>query len=60
VRGLTALARWLEVLGGSLPLPARLEGRTSVGLARGGWWLVLLLVAWAFAGRATKFIYVDF
>jgi hypothetical protein len=55
-----ALGRWLEILGGSRPLPPALESRTSIGLARGCWWLALLLLALAFAGRATKFIYVDF
>jgi hypothetical protein len=60
LRGLTVLAQWLEVLGGSRRLPLRLESRTGVGLARGCWWLALLLLAWAFAGRATKFVYVDF
>jgi hypothetical protein len=54
------LAQWLEVLGGSRPLPAWLESRTGIGIARGCWWLALLLLVWAFAGRATKFVYVDF
>ena len=54
------LAQWLEMLGGSRPLPPSLASRTSIGLARGCFWLALLLLAWAFAGRATKFVYVDF
>lgn len=57
---LTVLAQWLEVVGGSRPLPSWLESRTGIGLARGCWWLALLLLALAFAGRATKFVYVDF
>lgn len=57
---LTTVAYWLEVFAGSQPLPPRLESRTVVAVARGCWWLVLLLLAWACAGRTTKFVYVDF
>jgi hypothetical protein len=51
---------WLEVLGGARPLPDRLAERRLFGIALGVWWAVLLLVAFAFAGRTAKFVYVDF
>jgi hypothetical protein len=54
------LAAALEVFGGARPLPAALAGRTSVAVLRGCVWLGLLLLVWAFSGRATKFIYIDF
>ena len=54
------LFEWLEVLGGARALPERWVGRGDVAVARGVWWLLLLVLAWAFAGRATKFVYVDF
>jgi hypothetical protein len=54
------LVTWLEILGASRPLPRQLEERIGIGLARGAWWLLLFLLAWAFAGRTTKFVYVDF
>ena len=51
------IVSWLEVLGGSRP--ARF--RTPVhSIALGVWWLALFLLTLAFAGRFTKFIYVDF
>lgn len=50
----------LEVLGGARPLPDALAGRTSVAVLRGLSWVAFLLLAWAFSGRATKFIYIDF
>jgi hypothetical protein len=54
------IMEWLEILGGARPLPSALEGRPAVAILRGAWWLLLLVLAWAFAGRATKFVYVDF
>ena len=47
----------LETVGGARPVD-----RTGVGwaIALGLWWTALLLLILAFAGRATKFIYVDF
>jgi hypothetical protein len=47
----------LETIGGARPID-----RTGVGwaVALGLWWAALLLLILAFAGRATKFIYVDF
>jgi hypothetical protein len=54
------IMRLLEVAGGARPLPEALQARVLVGFARGGWWVVLLLLAWAFAGHTTKFVYVDF
>jgi hypothetical protein len=50
----------LEMLGGATPLPERLSGRPSVAVLRGLSWVLFLLLAWAFSGRATKFIYIDF
>jgi hypothetical protein len=54
------LAAALAILGGASPLPEGLSGRTSVAVLRGLYWTGLLLIVWAFAGRATKFIYIDF
>jgi hypothetical protein len=51
------LVSLLERLGGAKPLEHRTPLR-SVGL--GLWWLALLLLTLAFAGRFTKFVYVDF
>jgi hypothetical protein len=50
----------LEIAGGARSLPQALQTRVSVAFVRGGWWVILLLLAWAFAGRTTKFVYVDF
>jgi len=55
----TRLAEWLEFVGGSRPLPSCLNDR-QIAFARAVWWILLFLVSWAFAGRGTKFIYVDF
>ena len=54
------LADALEVVGGAKPLPESLAGRQSVAVLRGLSWALFLLLAWAFSGRATKFIYIDF
>jgi hypothetical protein len=54
------IQHWLEVLGGARPLPKRLAERPVFGVALGVWWALLLLVAFAFAGRTAKFVYVDF
>ena len=54
------VAEWLEILGGSRPLPEAWRGRTDVALVRAGAWIVFFLIALAFAGRNTKFVYVDF
>jgi hypothetical protein len=54
------LARALEVLGGAEPLPPWLATRRGAGLVLGAWWACLFLLVLAFAGRATKFVYVDF
>jgi hypothetical protein len=55
-----ALARALEIVGGAEPLPAALARRLVVRVALGAWWALLFLVVLAFAGRGTKFVYVDF
>ena len=47
----------LEALGGARPLAIRTPARS---VALGLWWVVLLLATLAFAGRFTKFVYVDF
>jgi hypothetical protein len=57
---LKRLARALEVLGGAEALPERLAQKPGVPLALGAWWAFLFLLVLAFAGRATKFVYVDF
>ncbi|MGH7282621.1 MAG: hypothetical protein ACRELY_13930 [Polyangiaceae bacterium] len=56
----TSIANVLEVIGGSRPFPETWKGRTDVAFLRAGWWIVLLLLALAFAGRNIKFVYVDF
>lgn len=56
-RWASRLCAWLEVLGGARPAgPTSLSGAIGWGL----WWAFLLAVALSTAGRATKFIYVDF
>jgi hypothetical protein len=56
----TTLAAWLEIIGGSRALPETWKSRSDVAVLRAAWWIVLLLLALAFAGRNTKFVYVDF
>lgn len=51
------IADWLAILGGSRAIRRRtIAGAILLGL----WWAVLLSLIIATAGRATKFIYVDF
>jgi hypothetical protein len=47
----------LEVLGGSRPARFTTPARS---VALGVWWITLFLLTLAFAGRFTKFVYVDF
>jgi hypothetical protein len=54
------LRLWLEVLGGARPLPSGVADSRLFALALGIWWALLLLSAFAFAGRTAKFVYVDF
>ena len=56
----TVVAAWLETAGGARPLPEKWKGSYRVAVARALWWLVLFALAAAFAGRNTKFVYVDF
>ncbi len=49
----------LEVFGGARRPPSSWE-RYEVALVRAAWWVLLMLLIWASAGRNTKFIYVDF
>jgi hypothetical protein len=53
------LTDWLEMLGGARQPPLTWN-RFDFALVRAFWWVALFLAAWAFAGRNTKFIYVDF
>ena len=53
------LTEWLELIGGSRQPPDSWN-RRDIALARAAWWVLLILLTWAFAGRNTKFIYVDF
>lgn len=47
----------LEKVGGARPF----ERSTSIGsVALGLWWAALLLTVLSFAGRYTKFVYIDF
>jgi hypothetical protein len=49
----------LEVLCGAKPIPPPWVARGS-GWAFGVWWLTLFLLVVLFAGRTSKFVYVDF
>jgi hypothetical protein len=51
---------WLEVLGGARAGPPALIRKRWYAFALAFWWIVLLLLSIGFAGRSTKFIYVDF
>jgi hypothetical protein len=57
---LSRLVVWLEIAGGTRPLPESWVGRPDVAVAVGVWWIVLIVLGAVFAGRATKFLYVDF
>ena len=50
-------AALLEKVGGARPMATRTPARS---IALGLWWLSLLLLTLAFAGRYSKFVYVDF
>lgn len=54
------LAEVLEILGGSRSAPESWWSGRAKPIAWGIWWLSLFLLAAAFAGRNTKFVYVDF
>jgi len=54
------IAELLEVLGGARDLPAPLVRSRALALGTGVYWVVLLLLILAFAGRSAKFIYIDF
>jgi hypothetical protein len=54
---ISSLVVWLEVLGGARPWPSPTLARS---VRQGLWWLCLLLCTLAFAGRYSKFVYVDF
>jgi hypothetical protein len=47
----------LEKVGGARPLALKTPAH---GVGLGLWWLTLLLSTLAFAGRYSKFVYVDF
>ena len=59
MRIFTLVAMWLEIAGGAKPLPEAWKGH-GAAVARALWWLFLFALATAFAGRTTKFVYVDF
>jgi hypothetical protein len=54
---MTFLVNLLEKLGGAQPMDTR-GGFRSVAL--GLYWLLLLTLVLVFAGRYSKFVYVDF
>jgi hypothetical protein len=54
------MSTFLEVLGGSRPIGLARAERPLTWILLGVWWAALLMLALAFVGRATKFIYVDF
>jgi hypothetical protein len=51
------LVALLEQLGGARPIDLHSRWR-AIGL--GCWWFALLMLIFAFAGRFSKFVYVDF
>jgi hypothetical protein len=51
---------WLDVLGGSAPLPPDVASRPAAILGLALWWVALLLLAMAFMGRYVRFVYIDF
>jgi hypothetical protein len=57
---LAKIAKGFEIFGGSAEVPVEWGRRAWFPVARGVYWLVLLLVVFAFAGRTTRFVYVDF
>jgi hypothetical protein len=57
---LSRIAKGLEVFGGSAEVPVEWRRGAWFPAARGIYWLILLLVVFAFAGRTTRFVYVDF
>lgn len=50
----------LETAGGSRELPRKWFQSKAAPVALSAWWTLLLFLALAFVGRATRFIYVDF
>ena len=60
MRLILRLMIWLEVLGGARAGPPALIRKRWYAFALAFWWIVLLLLSIGFAGRSTKFIYVDF
>ena len=54
---MTSLVVFLEKLGGAQPLDTRTPPRS---VALGLYWLSLVILVLLFAGRSTKFVYVDF
>jgi hypothetical protein len=54
------ITRLIEILGGSRPAPETWAECWWIAVARGAWWVALLGLAFAFAGRTAKFVYVDF
>ncbi len=58
----TAIERsidWLEYLGGAKNLPPE-PAKQLPAWFWGIWWALLLVMAIAFSGQASKFIYIDF
>lgn len=54
------IREWLEILGGSRPLPSSVASHTLVQAALGLWWVALFLIVVASSGQNIKFIYIDF
>ncbi len=57
---LRSVVEWLEIAGGARPFPLEWESRGTAAVMRAAWWLFLFVLAAAFAGKNTKFVYVDF
>ena len=60
MRRILRLMMWLEVLGGARAGPRAFVKKRWYPLALAVWWIALFLLSLGFAGRGTKFIYVDF
>jgi hypothetical protein len=57
---LRRLRSLLATLGGAAPMTRRFFALRSSPWLLAAWWLILFLAAFAFSGRTTRFIYVDF
>jgi len=60
MKKLIQLQHWLETIGGCHLWVPISEKKASRHILLGAWWFTLLTIIFAFIGRGTKFIYIDF